>query len=344
MKVVSQIILLSTLALSLSVNARSDLSNGFYSRNDNGFHTKGDDGWFFYNETEEEKKKKALLKKAPVAKKEVKKEKPPEKKIVKTPIQAPTPTSPAPLSSKWIKQKLKMYKQRAIDNPTKENVLAYLYVQKAAMDKAQKFSEVMQQVVYTNPDVDELQRSPGSQGYSTMMRDEANKGKDEVIRKLSNEVGIVFFFTSTCSYCLKQAPVLKMFTKLTGINVMPISLDGKALPGGFYPKFKNDSGLSKQLTVKVTPTLYLYKKPNIFAPLSRGIASITSLKDRIIKVAHAKNWITDQDLNKTKEIKVDLIQAKTNPTKMNPTNTKNKINFNDTKQLVNYMKKLHRSQ
>ena len=253
-------------------------------------------------------------------------------------------SGPAPLSSKWIKQKLKMYKQRAIDNPTKENVLAYLYVQKAAMDKAQKFSEVMQQVVYTNPDVDELQRSPGSQGYSTMMRDEANKGKDEVLRKLSNEVGIVFFFTSTCSYCLKQAPVLKMFTKLTGINVMPISLDGKALPGGFYPKFKNDSGLSKQLTVKVTPTLYLYKKPNIFAPLSRGIASITSLKDRIIKVAHAKNWITDQDLNKTKEIKVDLIQAKTNPTKMNPTNTKNKINFNDTKQLVNYMKKLHRSQ
>lgn len=38
---------------------------------------------------------------------------------------------------------------------------------------------------------------------------------------------VVLFMQSTCQYCRQFAPVLKAFSQQTGLDVFPISLDGK---------------------------------------------------------------------------------------------------------------------
>jgi conjugal transfer pilus assembly protein TraF len=63
----------------------------------------------------------------------------------------PLPAKPKetePLSVEWLKKQMPVLLDRAIDNPTRENVEAYLYAQRLAMDKSQRFAEMSQRVVY----------------------------------------------------------------------------------------------------------------------------------------------------------------------------------------------------
>jgi len=72
----------------------------------------------------------------------------------------PKPVGPLPLSAEWIRENLEKYQRLAIDNPTPENVAAYLYIQRVMLDKSQRFAEQVKHVVQLDPYLDQGTRRP----------------------------------------------------------------------------------------------------------------------------------------------------------------------------------------
>lgn len=99
---------------------------------------------------------------------------------------------------------------------------------------------------------------------------------------------VVLFMQSTCQYCRQFAPVLKTFSQQTGLDVFPISLDGKgdaefpdvlpATPDVMVEYFQ--SGLPV-----ATPTTFLTNVNTMETwPLLQGAAETGEFRNRLNEV------------------------------------------------------------
>ncbi|MHC0026568.1 type-F conjugative transfer system pilin assembly thiol-disulfide isomerase TrbB [Enterobacter vonholyi] len=99
---------------------------------------------------------------------------------------------------------------------------------------------------------------------------------------------VVLFMQSTCQYCRKFAPVLKAFSQQTGLEVFPVSLDGKgdaefpdvlpATPDVMVEYFQ--SGLPV-----ATPTTFLTNVNTMETwPLLQGAAEAGEFRNRLNNV------------------------------------------------------------
>ena len=99
---------------------------------------------------------------------------------------------------------------------------------------------------------------------------------------------VVLFMQSTCQYCRQFAPVLKAFSQQTGLDVFPISLDGKgdaefpdvlpATPDVMVEYFQ--SGLPV-----ATPTTFLTNVNTMETwPLLQGAAETGEFRSRLNEV------------------------------------------------------------
>jgi len=99
---------------------------------------------------------------------------------------------------------------------------------------------------------------------------------------------VVLFMQSTCQYCRQFAPVLKAFSQQTGLDVFPVSLDGKgdaefpdvlpATPDVMVEYFQ--SGLPV-----ATPTTFLTNVNTMETwPLLQGAAEAGEFRSRINEV------------------------------------------------------------
>ncbi|NBS15705.1 MAG: DUF87 domain-containing protein [Gammaproteobacteria bacterium] len=185
-------------------------------------------------------------------------------------IASPPPTKeapPAPLSVSWLRKHLGIYRDKAIDDPSPENIAAYFYLQRVMMDKAHRFTDVAHEVVLSDPELDENTRRP----IATFGAQEANRlatrTSDESLSLIAQSTGILFFFRSDCSYCHLQAPLLRILEERYGFKVFAVSLDGMAMPGDLYQDFTIDQGQAARLGIQSTPALFLLNPPAKVIPL-----------------------------------------------------------------------------
>lgn len=258
---------LSALIFSLSSQAegtaRPDLNQSYYGGKS--------EGWFWYQD--------------PVEKKQTDK-KPPEKK-------KDEPKKDDSFSVSWLKKNLPVLMEKALDNPTKDNVAAYLFAQRVAMDKAQKFEEKAMQVAATDPVLDENNRAPMSSYGREAFMNMNYRAKEESLKYLAHNVGGLFvFIDSTCSYCRAQAPSINDIANNYGFNIKYISIDGKGIPE--VSRFVKDNGISKKLNIKIWPTTVMAVPPNNFYVLSQGIMTTEDLKERILLAATSNKLLPER--------------------------------------------------
>lgn len=258
---------------------------------DNPFYKNGAEGWYWYQDPVPEEE---LLEEPPpppeVAKEEPKVE--PEK-------EAKSP--PAPFSLKWVQEMLPRYKERAWDNPTQENVQAYFLVQRFAMDRANKFADVAQQVVVGNALLDESMRRPLATFVGPKVDREAGMQADHLLRKISEKAGIFFFFKSDCQYCEAQAPLLAYLEEY-GFDILAISIDGGQLKSHQFKNTKVDAGQAQILGVQATPAMFLMNEEGQFTALGQTVISYSDLRQRILLVAAREGWITQEELKDSSPI------------------------------------------
>ena len=265
------------------------------------FYARSAEGWFWYAEE-------------PPAAEEPEQAPEPAPDVTALPPAAAEPASPAsaapggppPLSAAWLRANLERYRDSAIDDPSPRNVALYLYLQRLAIDKAERFAEATQRVVWSDPLLDETTRRPLATFAANLVNREAAANRDAALTETAKVAGLWFLFRSDCPYCEAQAPLLKVLTARYGFDVQAVSLDGKPLPSGFFRDFRADRGQAKALGVVSTPALFLARPPDGLVPLSQGVLSLAELEQRIVHAATEAGWIAPHWRERTRARVADL--------------------------------------
>ena len=271
--------------------------------NDSPFYEDKERGWFWYEEPPTEE----FPEPEPIA---------PSKQAVPEKKEEPTlakPDGPKPLSAEWFRKNMETYRDKAIDNPTQQNVSTYMYLQRVMLDKAEKFSEVSQRVVMADALLDENSRRPIAT-FGAFAKDEmSTRGTEKAAKKLAETAGLWFFYDSTCDFCVKQAGVLKGLINAYGFKVLAIGRDGLPLTGGSFPDFTMDRGQAKKLGVETTPSLFLVKpgENGGAIQLGQGLLAGDEIIKRSIALAHQNGWLNNQEYEETRKVKPIQVETKT---------------------------------
>ena len=212
------------------------------------------------------------------------------------------PIGPAPLTAAWFRLELERYRDQAIDQPTPENVRAYLYLQKVMLDKADAFARTSQQVASADPYLDAITERPLSPFAANATSAEATARRGEVLRELASSTGLLFIVDGKCGVCVRAADVLLSAQRQYGFALLTVSLDGKA-PSGLALPVRPDTGQAKKLGVVGTPALFLMRPPDAILPLAQGALDLDTLTARVVDQAHAAGWVDEAAYAATRAVR-----------------------------------------
>ena len=189
--------------------------------------------------------------------------------------------APELIEMEAVKKRIEDLRTIAIINPTKENIAAYAEEQEEAMGRAYTFADTWRRVLWERPDLDYSQKGRPTNNLASKVYDvQRNQQRQANVANLSKTHGLFFYFRSDCPYCHAMAPHLKYIQKRFGIKIVPISLDGKGIPG-----FENpipDNGSSEYLNITTVPALFIGKpSTGEMTALGYGIMSMQEIEERI---------------------------------------------------------------
>lgn len=260
-----KLLLALTLCTSFIGYANADNNGADDASSDGYFFDHKSDGWFWYKDPPIIKKKKDLKSKPiPVTAE-------PQKPEDKT------------FSVAWLRKNLPILRDRAIDDPTTENVSIYMYAQKVLLDKAQNFAEKAQQVVRMDPVLDENNHDPHSTYARQAFLFHQSQASEDGIKYLARKGGFFFFFGANCSVCRAEIETIKNFHDQYGYYVKYISVDGTGIQN--VSNWVPDNGIAKKLHLIMTPTTVFIVPPNNYYIISQGAMAMSEMKDRLLTIA-----------------------------------------------------------
>lgn len=278
-----------------------------------GYYARGAEGWFWYVDP-------------PAPKEEEIKEEEPKKEepsviVMKAPPAEPadpaeaSPAGPSALSAAWFRENLQVYMDKAIDDPSPENVEAYFLLQRVMMDKAQDFSDMSRRVVAGDPILDESNRRSMDPSSARLQETLSAQRREEALRSILNQAGLAFFFSEDCDLCANQGQYLNFLAERTGIEIMPISMDGKPLSNGLFAEtMVTDQGQAEALGLKPgAPALFLLAPPDKWIALSYSAITQEDVITRVLMGAVEAGLISEDELNRTKPINITPSLAKSLP-------------------------------
>lgn len=295
---ISSVLKLSILASAIAFTGSSVSA----SNQGSDIYGKKPEGWYWYDDP---------TKQEPIKPKESPKEKPVPKVIVmpKEEVKvAPKPKEkdkeaqvkiddkPTAMSTAWLRENYPKMQERAMDNPTNpdgspsKDTIAFMYMQKLVLDKAQNFSTAAYQAVQLDPLLDENNRVPLSTGSVLMFNSLLEKDRSDALDYLTKKAGLWFFFDSTCKYCHHQLATLDRFKKKHDFSILNISVNHKPIPT-MKQEWLPDRGHAKMLGLTITPTLVLVVPPNNFYIISQGMSSVDTIEKKILLAATVKNLL-----------------------------------------------------
>ena len=222
-------------------------------------------------------------------------------RVAPAPLATPSRTSEPPVfSTSWMRANMDRLRDEAIDHPTdaqgnpSKAVIAYMYLQRVAMDKAQNFANAAERAVQADPLLDENNRVPFGTAAVGLFNRTLDQDKKVALNALTRQTGLWFFFDSRCTFCSAQFEVLQRFTRKHPFKVRYISLDNKPLPGMAH--WSPDQGQAKLLQLKITPTLVLIRPPDHFYVISQGLSPEETLARKILLVADSQKLLPPEQL------------------------------------------------
>jgi len=176
---------------------------------------------------------------------------------------------------------IKQLKERAIMNPTEQNLAQYIQLQNWMMERSQLFAAAWQNTLRLHPELDFSIDHPTNAQALIVKKEVTRTQHTANLKRLGEDWGLFFIFRSDCPYCHKEAPMLKQFSAQYGMSIVPISQDGK----GIVPYFPNPEidKVSKKFGVQTVPALFLvHPKSHSVIPIAFGLISEDALINRII--------------------------------------------------------------
>lgn len=176
--------------------------------------------------------------------------------------------------------KLKESLDKAILDPTPDNVKAYIALQNQLSEQSNRFANAWQKVVNDNPTLNYSIEHPTNNAALQVYHQTESQKKANIMQRFAERAGLFFFYRSTCPYCQRFAPIVKHFSETYHITVVPITTDGVSLPE--FPNSRQDTGQAQQFNVTVEPALYAVDPITQKAfPVAFGLTSESELLDHI---------------------------------------------------------------
>lgn len=256
------------------------------------------EGWYFYHDpivAEEPKLEPEIVASKPEEK--------PEEKAEETKVE---------ITSEWLRINLPLLLDEAQDNPSYENVRRYMYAQRIALDRATQFATFYGQVSQREEALNENLRRPIAGNQLLAMSREINRARKQIVEDKGEDFGIMFFLSSTCSYCAAMTKELDTIRrKYPKLDVLPVSIDGAPLRGN--PKWAaetvfDDGTLTSIMPVDVTPTFYMInKRTGEAAKMSNNYLSSDQFEVMMFEVMRVTNVITENEYQSSKQVKDILL-------------------------------------
>ena len=206
------------------------------------------------------------------------------------PNPAPPPTFESPqvreiVEFERLQKALEEYRKIAIMSPTEANVRRYMELEVRIVSQASRFADVAQRVAWVSPELDtSLHGRPVNAKALEVFEQEQLTTRALSIAALGKDHVLFFFFRSDCPYCHAFAPTLAAFQARYGINVVPVSIDGGAIPG--FPNPRRDNGIARTLNVTQVPAVFLAQPfTGKISPIGFGVLSESQLLERIAIVS-----------------------------------------------------------
>lgn len=196
---------------------------------------------------------------------------------------------------KWLQENYKMLEERAIDDPTDDNVAAYLYVRRVAMDKSQRFSRKVIEVTNADPLLNENNRIPYASAGAQSIRSASRAAQDQAARELAAVGGLVIFVDGSCRFCAMQMPIVNALWTQYRMEALVVSLDGRR-PRGYQGPIVRDNGLYRKLDLKLTPSIVYIPHPrsyqdgkdgNQYRVIAQGFYAQDELVKQLAYAGHA---------------------------------------------------------
>lgn len=239
-----------------------------------------EDGWFWYKDPVIEKKKE---------------EEPP-------PLQSsPAQVDPSdPLEQlKEVQEKLNRAQAKMVLNPTEENVLEWVKLNRENIDRGSMLADVGQRLLWSNPQLGYALERPANNVGMKAWSTEYNKEKDSTLRELAQTHGLFFFFAESCAVCHEIAPYVRRFAEQYGFSVVAMSIDGGGLAD--FPDSRYEPRVAERLGVKTTPAIFLVNpSEEDIQPIAYGAVSLSELEDRIYRLMKMPVGQTVFDVSKAR--------------------------------------------
>lgn len=178
------------------------------------------------------------------------------------------------------KRKLQQLLSLAILSPTSENVANYIRAQLRTLDQSGAFAQTWGKVLLEHPELGDFLATPTTSYGILAKKAYDSKQRAELLRKLSENYFLIFFFNGRDPFAPKVAEVVQAFASTNGWKYKAVSLDGIGLPQ--FQSFETDKGISHNFGVKVSPSLYIVNPADNQAyPVGAGLVSVSEIESNI---------------------------------------------------------------
>lgn len=267
--------------------------------NKNSFWRKTSEGYWWYKQTPEKKiaKKKKKEEPKPKVEPQVAKVEPPKEEKPEEPKEQ----APVMFSADWVKENLDVYRKVAWDNPTVENLRAYLYLQRFAIDRSEQFAYAGRMAVEGDPYLDESARSPIGGAANRERKVMIDHNQAAVLSKIYSKVGIFFVFKNNCYICQLQAEVLQGAKVENKMSITAVSIDqpSKDNPvAKMFPDYVVNPDIVSKLKIRALPASFFFDSTTKeIKPLVQGYVTISDLNQRTLTAAQKYNWLSKEEFD-----------------------------------------------
>jgi conjugal transfer pilus assembly protein TraF len=253
------------------------------------FLDRKEEGFFWYKDPAEEIEKEPEPEIKPV---------PPPPAPAPAPPSKPQDVGPPSLSAAWLKVNIPLYLSAAIDDPSEENVKAFLYLQHYSMEKASTFADAAQEALVGDPVLDGNNQRPISTFANKAVESKATQNKENILESLTNKIGI-FYFANDGDLSQTQNPILEYAKNKYPFSVVKIAFQSSTpFEAGQIP----DNGKSEMMGVSTAPSLVVVREDGTFDIISQAPISLATLLDRIILSAKRLDLIDHSTYDSIKPI------------------------------------------
>ncbi|MBQ8708717.1 MAG: conjugal transfer protein TraF [Succinivibrionaceae bacterium] len=204
-----------------------------------------------------------------------------------------------PLSTAWLRANLPRYLDLAMDNPTPENVKAFLYLQHLALDRASRFSSAVEEAVAGNPLLDENVRRPVSTAGARLMDARALAGEKAALEALSRRVSIIYLFDASDEASRVFSPLIRQFAREYGIYIRAARVTEDADDTGSFADAPFAGELASELELVALPAVFIFSGRGELVPLAQGLVSGRELARRLIAVCRREGILTPEEYEAT---------------------------------------------